>query len=73
MAIVPPGTIANGCAHILPGCPIEEGKTYTYTVEVPSDNLPVTGVEANLDVELSIVGVESGEAITCFRFPVAFQ
>lgn len=73
VAIVPPTTIADGCANITPGCPIVAGNTYTYSVEVPSDNLPVSGVEVELDVELSVVSVESGEALTCFRFPVAFH
>lgn len=73
VAVVPPSTIADACATITPGCPIVAGNTYNYSVEVPSDNLLYSGVEVTLDVELALLGVESGEAITCFRFPVAFH
>lgn len=57
--------IADGCASITPGCPVEAGTEYTYTVNVPVDNLPVSGVEA--EIELALVGAD-GTTLVCIRF-----
>lgn len=57
--------ISDGCADVAPGCPIVAGTEYTYTVNVPVDNLPVSGVQA--EVELALVG-EDGATLVCIRF-----
>lgn len=57
--------VFDGCANLTPGCPIVQGETYTYELNVPVDDPGISGIQT--DLELALVA-DDGTNLVCIRF-----